>query len=70
MTKVELHQAFQWTCEECGRDNFARAVVPESLEGQIPEGLELEDFEGGQWVTAPNRVTCEHCGERFETEEG
>ena len=27
MKTVELHQAFVWTCDECGRENFARCVT-------------------------------------------
>lgn len=69
MISVELRTAFEWTCEDCGRDNFVRAVVPESLDGVIPEGLELGDFEGGEWVMKPDAVTCGHCGAGFGVEE-
>lgn len=27
MRQIDLHQAFMWVCEDCGRDNFERAVV-------------------------------------------
>ena len=60
---VELHQAFLWTCEECGRDNFERAITHEpgdDDEDEIPEGFE------GVWLTAPTEVTCKHCGEEFD----
>jgi hypothetical protein len=67
---VELRMAFAFTCEECGRDSFARAIVPESLEGILPEGLDPEEFESGEWVMKPDSVTCSHCGLMFETEEG
>jgi len=37
---VELHAAFAWDCEECGRENFERAI-----EGDIDEAAlqECED---------------------------
>ncbi|MEM6503917.1 MAG: hypothetical protein AAF711_00470 [Planctomycetota bacterium] len=28
---------------------------------EIPEEL------GGEWITMPEKVTCEHCGETYET---
>ena len=27
--QIRLHQGWWWTCEECGRDNFERAVIQE-----------------------------------------
>lgn len=65
---VELRMAFAFTCEECGRDSFVRGIVPESLEGQIPEDVDLGDFDGGEWVMRPERVTCGHCGLMFAVE--
>jgi hypothetical protein len=77
--KVELHQAFTWTCESCGRDNFERGVTvaPESVDlDELPDTEETESIrmwiaEGGEgvFVVAPDWVTCGHCGERFETED-
>lgn len=32
MSQVELHGAFVWTCEDCGRDCFERAI-----EGNLDE---------------------------------
>jgi hypothetical protein len=41
--QVELHQAFVWTCEDCGRDNFERGTIiePEAMAG-TPEQLRSE----------------------------
>jgi rubredoxin len=77
---VELHQAFLWTCEECGRDNFERAITiaPESIDpDDLPSVLGLEPEEvkewmesggGGSWTTAPTHVCCPHCEARFRAE--
>jgi hypothetical protein len=81
---VELAQAFLWTCDDCGRDNFERAVTvgPESLEGQEVAELALhvageanESAQalgievGGDWLMAPRRVKCQHCRAEFATTE-
>ena len=75
---VELHLAFLWTCDECGRDNFARAVTvaPESVDlenlpvGSHEEGERIREFleagnEGG-FLQAPTRVRCAHCHAEFK----
>jgi hypothetical protein len=75
---VELIPAFSWTCDDCGRDNFERsiAVAPESLDPQALPVAADEDAETirdwlaaggeGSWAMAPRRVTCRHCGARFD----
>lgn len=78
--KVELHPAHIWTCEDCGRDNFERCVEAEMPDDEraemfrkfhhMQEYEELpEGWEGFGMVTAPEEVTCQHCGAEFETEE-
>ena len=66
--EVELHQAFLWVCEDCGRDNFVRSVVvePETIPAHVLAAAE-ESFGDcdGILVTAPTVVTCEHCGAEF-----
>jgi len=75
---VELVQAFLWTCDECGRDNFERSVTvaPESIDpDDLPDvpGLDSDTIRewletgGGEWVTAPQHVKCQHCGSEFDT---
>lgn len=58
MHKVELHPAFWWTCDSCGRENYGRAVRPSNA-----------GTDDGEWLLAPTHVTCEACGTVFETEE-
>lgn len=66
---VELHMAFMWTCDGCGRDNFERSVsvepdsvdsLPVSLDG-VPEGerVKIQSF--------PGQVYCTHCDCEFST---
>lgn len=69
--KVEIWTAYQWTCDECGQDNFERAVMceltPFDREMMAEENdLEPEDFEG-EMVSYPNHVTCQHCKAEFDT---
>lgn len=82
MRSVDLHQAFLWTCEDCGRDNFERAVAvePESREGRLFADLtdhavdEVNEVLGERGasaglclVMAPEMVRCPHCGAEYES---
>lgn len=72
--KVELHNAYSWDCDECGRGNFVRAVVVAMTDEDASEmmqryGGDPEDWQNGQWMTRPDEVVCENCKARFETEE-
>ena len=67
---VELRPAFAWDCPECGREQFARAVVPEFS----PEDLEelrtdhgVQPWETGEFLLPPGEVTCPHCDTSFST---
>ena len=80
LASVELHQAFVWTCDDCGRDNFERSVVYEPLASEKDEHLRLLHGLGADesipetldcdLVTAPDRVACSHCGARFDVDFG
>lgn len=75
---VDLVQAFLWTCDECGRDNFERGITvsPESIHPEdIPWVADSESVRewleaGGEgaWLMAPDHVKCRHCGSEFGTE--
>ena len=75
---AELHQAFAWDCEKCGRENFVRSIVAnpppdeylDSLKaiGVLESWQTLEDLPEGAGVifqTCPSAVTCAHCGSTF-----
>jgi len=57
--KIELLPAYWWHCWDCGAENYGRMV---SAEGIAPEE------EDGEWLLAPETVTCKDCGAEFETE--
>jgi hypothetical protein len=80
VSRVELHDAYCWDCDDCGTENFVRAIsepVPsdpkarealrEELEeaGYIDPGGEIPD---GLIMTYPDVVTCRECQVSFETE--
>ena len=70
--KVELHLAYSWTCDDCGRGNFTHGMSPEydtELEWQMKEHFGYGINDGGQFMMRPDKVTCGHCGETFETED-
>ena len=67
---IELVPAFVWTCDNCGRDNFERAIVcelsPEERQ-EINEANGIEDGEMGDWMLAPEEVKCPHCDAGYTT---
>jgi hypothetical protein len=76
--KVQMNPAYCWTCDECGRDNFVRAVradisEEESLDklrkmGQLQPYEELPEGVEGDWITYPDHVKCNHCEAEFDSE--
>lgn len=73
MKTVELTPAFEWTCENCGKNNFVRGVVVPpaaiSLE-DLDESVQdwIESGESGDFVMKPRRVKCRLCQSKFKTE--
>ena len=57
---VEIRPAYQWTCEECGRDQFESATII----AQVDENNHGYD---GLWIIEPEEVQCSHCSVIFET---
>jgi rubredoxin len=70
MPTVEMRAAFAWTCDECGRDHFARAVaapLARVLSEVSDDDREAVEDMPGDWVMAPDRVQCPDCGAAFNT---
>jgi len=66
--KVELHPAFVWDCDSCGRENFARGIVAE-LSAEEREEVCDEHGIDGEMIRQPTKVVCKSCGAKFETDE-
>ncbi len=69
---VELRMAWAWTCEDCGRDQFAAAdpVAAATMTDEEIEECEAEGVDPHAVFDAPERVRCGHCGAEFGTEVG
>lgn len=78
MSIVCLSPAYVWDCEECGRENFQRAVsaaldpedegdaeVLREMHGLSPDEL-IPDVLAGVMMMRPNTVTCRHCNTTFK----
>jgi hypothetical protein len=65
---VEMRIAYVWDCENCGTENFERAVVyefsPEEIADAIADG-DSELAQTGNWMTHPNHVKCRKCSAEF-----
>lgn len=67
--KAELHNAYVWDCDECGKENFLRAVIVEFSpedEAEMKALHGVDEFQTGRWETSPDDVTCKHCGTVFD----
>lgn len=68
---VEVHTAWVWDCDECGRENFERAQTLEADEQEIAEMRDeygVQPWETGDFVAWPESVTCAHCNETFDVD--
>ena len=71
MESVELRPAYEWTCPDCGQDNFVRCVVSEMSpeeEAELRESSGIEAEASGSFVAMPDMVQCRHCDEEFESQ--
>ena len=75
---VELHPAFVWDCENCGKENFCRSIATYLQPGKDDVQLEkmygadaLEEIKrAGGFITCksyPFRVTCTDCTSSYRT---
>jgi hypothetical protein len=68
---IELHGAYVWDCDACGRENFTRGLAPCLSDDEAQELREehgIEPHETGNWTLRPESVTCAHCGSEFEVD--
>lgn len=70
MKSTEIRQAFEWTCDNCGIDQFERAILAETDAETLAAMREehgIQPWEQGNYLMAPAKVTCKQCGETFGT---
>lgn len=69
-TLIEIHEAYCFDCDECGRENFFRVVNRETENLEISE--EAQQLKDDGWdVSAmfiPESVECEFCKTEFQIE--
>lgn len=65
---IELHQAFMWTCDNCGSEHLARAIRLGPKEAEA-RGLDPGLAKDGCWLVAPKEVSCRYCGRKYQTVE-
>lgn len=71
LPKVELHSAFMFCCDSCGRDNYFQgipATVEEIAELMEDGCLEMVPPSGVGMLRVPDEVECYHCQARFAVE--
>jgi hypothetical protein len=67
---IEMRHAWEWTCEECGRDNYTTAISAEmSAEDKqrLLDGFSVVGTNPKSIYTYPDEVTCRFCKKTFET---
>ena len=75
---VEVHNAYWFACEECGRDNYIRPIRSEisrqeAIEylktiGQLDQSEELPDEVGIVFETYPVELVCTFCHSKFKAQ--
>jgi len=68
--QAEMHPAYAWDCDDCGAENFNRAIVPEMSDDDLKELRDdhgVQPWEAGQFMMMPTEVTCAKCGATFAT---
>lgn len=69
--EVELIPAHEWACDDCGRKNYVSCVTAELTPNERKElAKEYKGFvSGGEYLTLPEEVQCEHCGAAFKVKQ-
>lgn len=70
---IRIWSAYQWTCDDCGLDNWEQAIVQELTPDDRAEiaadhGVDLDNLGPGDLVSYPDEVKCIHCGSEFNVE--
>lgn len=65
---IELHMAYMFDCDNCGKENFVRGISPDFTQSEadaIKEKHGIDTCNQGAFVVIPNTVTCKHCNTSF-----
>ena len=68
--EVELHPAYIWDCDNCGRENVVRpmpAFLDRDDEEEMREELGVDPSEQGVFLEVPGVVTCKFCNACYES---
>lgn len=70
MKTVELHHMYSWDCDECGRENYTRVVLP-NLGPDEMEYLKIhhkidKNTNDQAIIISPDIVECKYCRVRFK----
>jgi hypothetical protein len=63
--------AYCFDCDECGRENIVRCIIPEfslAERKELDESFGIQEDELGTFIDVPLQVTCKFCGEMFTPE--
>ena len=68
---IELHAAYMFDCEMCGRENFIRAISPEFSDeekDELKKEMGIEEDGLADLLLLPEKVICQFCNVEFYTE--
>jgi hypothetical protein len=72
MDRIEIHQAFVWSCLFCDENNYSRAIVaelsPEEKEN-LKRTLGADENAEPDVIMVPTTVVCRHCEKESETKD-
>lgn len=66
MENIEIHQAYFFVCDKCGRDSFGRLLPVGSEErAELQDEYDVEPGFMDKLMMVPAVVSCQHCHERY-----
>ena len=76
MLTVELHPAYFFACDDCGRDSFGHMICADLTRedkvdalrkmGKLESYEDLPDDVDGDLIMYPAIVYCQHCNAEFD----
>lgn len=69
MIEIELHHAYMFDCNHCGRENYVRPIHRElDLEEAttLKDKYNIDQESIGRFEIVPDYVQCHHCHAKFK----